>query len=730
MSVLTGAGNLRNIISADIKLMSSLVKPRSSFLSALLVILMVVALVSCSAAKRETPWVHADLRLLDNLDGDISPAADIIAVYNRLTPAALEIRVDLLDITPKDDYEITLTLWDDLFYSREPLIITIPSRGLAHSDSIAAGAPSFLPDVLRDSWLDTVTVRLNRFQMGTQYHFDLTTYAGVPLKQADQVRNIQSKISTQAGRVPVLLAFWNVFSATTPMQALRQWDGAHSGPLGERYGLKHLLDAALNYKVPLVLLDIKTPASLAALNTVGGIANLQKLIEQGLVILTETGRGNPTGMALEINQKAEQGFGVPLSAFLYAPSMEAGDDFQMQFTTLADPNHIGLFESKRYFPLPQASEMHATGSGPAMELRRTLVNAAFEGDASLIIPIGGDFARSTWGNADSAGKTLGWLSAHPWILLLSESDLTGFPGKPIQLSNSPLQGEASSWLAALERAPVNTASGSAWLTYFMLSSPSKNDKLQALRAVSAGQVGKLLAAARWAADPFNGMSCMDDLDGDYQPECLLSNFQYFAIVDPLGARLTNLFFLDELGPHQIVGPTSQFMLGMSDPSEWNTELGDAVDPGAITGALEDGPGPWVTYNIKISGEGIVFTSPDENIRKTFHLSGDGLVIDYQAGTPVSMRIPLVVDPLEFFFGPSTYTATQTSTSLIWGPEHGISVKISSNANITAEDFAEALPYLTQPENPDKDYPAGSYLPFPLAVATIQGQEFWVKLSNK
>jgi hypothetical protein len=730
MDVLTGVRNLRNIISADIELMSSPVKPQSRFLPLFLIIFVTAALVSCSASRGEMPWVYADLRLLDDLDGDISPAADILAVYTRLTTAALEIRVDLLDITPQDDYEITITLRDDRFYSRDPLIIIIPSRGLAHASSFASGAPSFLPDVIRDPWLDTVTVRLNRFEMGSQFHFDLTTYAGMPLKLADQVLDIQSGNSAQGSRVPVMLAFWNVFTATSPMQALRQWDGAHSGPLGERHGLKHLLDASLKYKVPLALLDIKTPSSLAALNTVGGIAICKDLIEQGLVILPEFTNGDPTGMALALNRKAEQGFGVPSSTFLFDPSGEAGDGFQVHFTTLSDPNHIGIFDSKRYIPLPQSSEMQATSSGPAMELRRTLVNTVSRGDASLIISLGGDFPNSTWGNSDSAAKTLGWLSAHPWIWLLSDSELVEFPGKPMQPSNPSGEGGAPSLLAALGGAPANTASESAWLTTFVLSSPTNNEKLQSLRSVSSGQVGELLAASRWAAAPFHGINCSDDMDGDYEPECILADSEYFAIVDPVGARLTNLFFLDRSGPHQIVGPTSQFAVGLSDSSQWNMGFGEAADPGAISGAFEDGRGPWALYDFLISEQEIVFTSPDESIRKIYRLTVDGLAVEYRASAPVSIRIPLVVDPQKFFFQPSAYIVTQTSDSLTWGPEEGISAKISSNVNISAVNYTEALSFLTRPENPDKEYPAGSYLPFPLAVATIQGQEFWVKLSNK
>ena len=42
----------------------------------------------------------------------------------------------------------------------------------------------------------------------------------------------------------LLMAFSDVFDATTPAQTLRRWDGAHTGPYGERHGLHPLLDAA------------------------------------------------------------------------------------------------------------------------------------------------------------------------------------------------------------------------------------------------------------------------------------------------------------------------------------------------------------------------------------------------------------------------------------------------------------------------------------------------------
>ena len=36
----------------------------------------------------------------------------------------------------------------------------------------------------------------------------------------------------------LLLAFWDTLPASTPIQLLRRWDGAHTGPYGQRHGLK------------------------------------------------------------------------------------------------------------------------------------------------------------------------------------------------------------------------------------------------------------------------------------------------------------------------------------------------------------------------------------------------------------------------------------------------------------------------------------------------------------
>jgi hypothetical protein len=50
------------------------------------------------------------------------------------------------------------------------------------------------------------------------------------------------------------------------------------------------------------------------------------------------------------------------------------------------------------------------------------------------------------------------------------------------------------------------------------------------------------------------------------------------------------------------------------------------------------------------------------------------------------------------------------------------VSVSATSPLSVESFTDSLPYLSQPENPDRTYPAGHYLPFPLSVIDIQGND--------
>ena len=116
------------------------------------------------------------------------------------------------------------------------------------------------------------------------------------------------------------MAFWDAFPVTTPTQALRGWDGAHTGPLGARHGLKFLLADANQFGIPMALLDLKNPASLAALDFMGNIPEIQTLVARRLLILPDVAYGEPVALALGLSRRAMAGFGLPTSPFVYVNS--------------------------------------------------------------------------------------------------------------------------------------------------------------------------------------------------------------------------------------------------------------------------------------------------------------------------------------------------------------------------------------------------------------------------
>ena len=342
---------------------------------------------------------------------------------------------------------------------------------------------------------------------------------------------------------------------------------------------------------------------------------------------------------------------------------------------------------------------------------------ASSADPSDLVVLGGDLPHSTWGNEDMAAPTFAWIAAHPWIQPLTGEDLMTFPVEAHYHPPPATTSSRNSHSGCLAHQPPEPLTDSAWQSYFMLTAPTSDEKLLALRTNYLGQVGELLAAARWAEHPSAQADCDHDLDSDGQPECVLSNRKFFAVLDPAGARLTNLFYLDETGPHQLVGPSSQFTVGLSDPSEWHPELGEAADPSVIPGAFSDDTDTWTIYSPKSLPEGITFTSPDGSRLKNYRLLEDGIEITYQVPGPVSTRIPLAVDPAGVL--PSAHRIYQSAPGAglwTWGLVNGIQVEVRTGGALSPE-FHRLVPYLSQPEDPDRAYPGGHYLPFPLSVVT-------------
>jgi hypothetical protein len=311
--------------------------------------------------------------------------------------------------------------------------------------------------------------------------------------------------------------------------------------------------------------------------------------------------------------------------------------------------------------------------------------------------------------------------------VLDGRNLMSFPvganGLP---SASPVTSDI--FLSGLQAAPDNAITESTWQTYFMLAAPTSDENLRSLRLNYLGQVGTLTAASHWADQPYTLFECSADYDHDLRPECILANRSYFAVVETDGARLTHLFYNE----HQLVGPSAQFAIGLSDPSVWGAFPDDAADPGQIMGAFLDADRPFDPYTTSWPTPGtLALTSEDGSRVKTFWLTETGLEVTYQAQGPVNTSILLAVDPQLFFSGPSDYRASLSPTSWTWGPAAGIQVRVHTDAALSAQGFTISLPFLGLPENPNQDYPAGHYFPFPLSVVTVHSNEnFYIQIGIK
>jgi hypothetical protein len=692
-------------------------------------IITLLALASCLSQPDLPQWTAADLRWLGEADAS-TPSTDILAVYTHTSALTVDVRVDLLDIRPGDPYRLRLSLWDTRAFHRDPFIIDLDSSGAVTTRGGGSGKPLIWPRVLQDHALDTVTFSMNRFLLGEHFTVDVTTYSPDSLAPLDEALSIPSDRQSPLQRAPVLLAFWNTFNVSTPAQALRRWDGAHTGPLGGRHGLRYLLDSSKKYHLPLVLLDLKNPASLAALSYLDRIGQVRSLADAGLLILPDVAYADPAETSLGLSRQAAGSFSLPFSRFVYDPTGSHSSNYAVRFFRLEDSTHLGLAEGSRMIPLPSAGAVQAQADGPSLDLRRALIRTALSPDPADLLTLGGSLPDSTWADVDMVGPTFAWLAAHPWITPLNENDLLAFPTGPATIPPPLHDSDPSPWLAQLNFAPHNAASQSARDTLLTLRTYTDDAQLSALRANYLPQVGRLLAAAQWAEAPTPQAACGLDLDGTGKKVCILSDEKTFAILDPAGARLTHLFILDESGIHQVVGPSSQFAVGLSDPSEWHLERGEAADPSVIPGAFADSADPWADYTIVTSlpagnvidlAGGMTFTSLDGTRSKTYRLTEVGIQIDYHLpGTEIT-RIPLALEPQAFFAGPVEYRPSLAPHTWQWIRLGGLKVEVHTDAHLSAQGFVSSFPFLSLPEDPNLDYPAGHYYPFPLSVVTIEGE---------
>lgn len=645
-------------------------------------------LLGCSGCFRQPniemepmePWKYSELRALDPSD-IANPNQDIIAVYSREHNDEIQIRVDFLDQQFGDPPYLIIVFEDGSGSSnRLPFGIeakapwnywlVIPPDGqavLLNRKSELVYASNVI--ISRDPVLDAIFIHLNKNSLvGWSLKMKIELFSiNLASKELEYDQSGPLRLDSfppSPGKLSIV--FWNTFQSDTPAQALRSWDGAHTGPFSLRHGLKSLIDAMQVTGIPIILLDLDKPENLSALDYLGVAQRIQSLKDRGNLILVQP------------------------------DDSVVADVFPLIVNKVEDANPL----------LDQQ---------PSLTIRRRLLENAIHADKILLF--GGDFSKSPMGNSDIAIQMLAYIQNHPWIKPVGDPDSFVRRKSPDAEGNDPFISKIKSKLLLSPKNHIRLIADQLFSSLTAEATP----KEEALRRQYLGQIGHLIAISSWSKDRRAISDCTMDLDWDDQPECLLASETQALVIDRQGGYISFAFIYADGNYHQVIGPSYQLALGLSDPMTWNVYEGIASDPSIIPGAFTGNA--WNTQRYlpsQVEPESITIQdSVGENL-KTFLLTKDGIQFSYKGLDDEKLWIPLVVDPweMELTAWGNRYQNAFTADGWEWGILNQIKVIVQTSDPIEVDTFKDSSDVIRLSENPTYAYPAGHFLPFPLALGKV------------
>jgi hypothetical protein len=197
----------------------------------------------------------------------------------------------------------------------------------------------------------------------------------------------------------------------------------------------------------------------------------------------------------------------------------------------------------------------------------------------------------------------------------------------------------------------------------------------------------------------------------------MASSHVFSIFQAQSAALSYLFVRDDSGPHQLVAPSSQFVVGQSPPQTWQLTAGQEgllSDPSVIPGGFSL-PGQ---CSPQVAAGQITFACESASLQ--YQLTSQGLAINgmQSVSAPQSAwQIVLAFDSWQRFspgWG-SRFTRVQTENSLHLSYASGSALHLVASQTFQVDAFDATRLSMGAPENPNIDFPAGHYLPFPTLV---------------
>ena len=99
-------------------------------------------------------------------------------------------------------------------------------------------------------------------------------------------------------------------------------------------------------------------------------------------------------------------------------------------------------------------------------------------------------------------------------------------------------------------------------------------------------------------------------------------------------------------------------------------------------------------------------------------------VAYSSTSPISVKISLGIDPWHRYkagWGDG-YRETFLPGKLVWSLDPDMQISIKTTGEITANAFNASRTILSNPEDPNFDYPVGHFIPFPLMLVEVNGRD--------
>lgn len=699
-------------------------------------------------------WRPADIRLISDATFD-QTNPEIVAAYIRSAPNQLFLRVDFTEFISFDGQNLAIE-FDYLCKNSTCQSLDDSSKSKGYLKLKISGTEEFtITDHHQSNPISTVTIDQDEILKSIIITInnppaEISTGVGkvninlykdanpTPLSTSGWLPIRSTRIHTRA---PVIFAFSTSLKTATPAQLLRSWNGAHTGPLGQRHGLEQVLAAVEQFYIPVFLLDITTPDRLAALFLLGQSDRLESLYQNKVVFLPDSVTGPPEywQQTMEVNQYLQKGLWSHKSASANSPfSSEIPGQYLIAFGKLKNSNYLRKWDNCNIVPLPdpagmiQASDANtlhwqADQNGLTMPAMAALLKSAHSSETNDLVVFGGNLPETTWADSAVIPQAFYQIENIPWIRVLTESDLITWKAKEFS-NNSQIPCEnilCHSKFATqidlpyklneleqrLSSVPINNAGLLAWLTYNRLTDASLDDATRLLNASYLDQVDRLITAAHWVENPGNITVCGVGL---FDTDCILANNSQILFFNQQDGSLIAGFIQVGDDIHQWTAPFSQRATALSDPSDWIEKDGRQLDPAVQMGSFGLGPNMNQVVS-RFSENSLHFSASQSQSEITYRIDSTRLIIELNNPQQIGGSIILAPCPLDLFDTLSTDSATSSCQSNFdCRVEVAGCLKIelsSSGVEFYSLDSYRDSPVFTDPvEDPNKDYPAGHYLP--------------------